>query len=113
MAYVSISLWTAFRDYICSYEHEKAFSLLLDMDIAQTNSQTSTDGIEFMDSRLKALIDTIRAIRDQADSVLRQIEQRRRESSLAGKCSGCGHIKHSTPPALAERGCPMLEMCRS
>jgi hypothetical protein len=47
-------------------------------DIAQTNSQTSAAGCEFMDSALNALIVALRAIRDQADSVLRKIEQPQR-----------------------------------
>jgi len=59
-----------------------------------------------MDSALKALIGAVRAIRDQADSVLREIEQPSGERSLAWKCTGCGHIKHFTRPAPAEVAAP-------
>jgi rubrerythrin len=59
-----------------------------------------------MDSALKALIGQVRAIRDQADSVLRKIEQPSGERSLAWKCTRCGHIKHFTRPALAEVAAP-------
>jgi hypothetical protein len=34
------------------------------------NWETSADGIEFMDTTLKTLIVALRAIRDQADSIL-------------------------------------------
>ena len=59
-----------------------------------------------MDPALKALIAALTSIRDQADSVLRKIEQPRRERSLAWKCTGCGHVKHFTRPALAEVAAP-------
>jgi hypothetical protein len=59
-----------------------------------------------MDSPLGALIDTVRAIRDQADSVLRKIEQPSGEKSLAWKYTRCGHIKHFTRPVLAEVAAP-------
>jgi len=74
--------------------------------IAQINRQTSTAGVEFMDPALNALIVALRSIRDQADSVLKRIEQPRRERSLAWKCIGCGQIKHFTRPALAEVAAP-------
>jgi hypothetical protein len=78
----------------------------LGADIAQINWETSTDGIEFMDSALKALIGAVRAIRDQADSVLRRIEQPSGERSLAWKCTGCGHIKHFTRPVPSDVASP-------
>jgi hypothetical protein len=81
--------------------------------IAQSNWQTSTDGIEFMDSPVDTLIVAPKAIRDHADSVLRKIEQSSQQKSLAWKCSACGHIKHFTRPALADVGCPMSEMWQS
>jgi rubrerythrin len=74
----------------------------LGADIAQINWQTSTDGIEFMDSALNTLIVALKAIRDHADLVLRKIEQSAQRRSLAWKCAACGHIKHFTRPALAE-----------
>ncbi len=100
--------WTASPAHICSTEHENTLSLPVGADIAQTNSQTSADGIEFMDSALKALIGAVRAIRDQADSVLRKIEQPSGERSLAWKCNGCGHIKHFTRPVPSDvaSSCP-------
>ena len=47
--------------------------------------QISTAGVEFMDAALDAVIVALKSIRDQADSVLRKIEQPRRERSLAWK----------------------------
>ncbi len=55
-----------------------------------------------MDPALEALIVALRSIRDQADSVLRKIEQSRGERSLAWKCAACGNVKHFTRPALVE-----------
>jgi len=91
---------------LCSYEHESTFAPFLGANIAQIHRQTSTAGAEFMDPALKALIAAVTSIRDQADSVLRKIEQPRRERSLAWKCTGCGHVKHFTRPALAEVAAP-------
>jgi ribosomal protein S27E len=76
------------------------------MYIAQTNCETSADGIEFMDRTLKTLIVALRAIRDQADSVLRKIKQPAQQRALAWKCAGCGHTEHFTSPALAEVAAP-------
>ena len=55
-----------------------------------------------MEPAVDAVIVALRSIRDQADSVLRKIDQPRRERFLAWKCTGCGHVKHFTRPALAE-----------
>src|SRR6266436_5497754 len=66
----------------------------------------STTGVGFMDSALNPLIVALRSIRDQADSVLRKIDKPRRKRSLAWKCTGCGHAKHFTRPALAEVAAP-------
>ena len=55
---------------------------------------------------IHASTDALTSIRDQADSVLRKIEQPRRERSLAWKCTGCGHVKCFTRPALAEVAAP-------
>jgi hypothetical protein len=71
-------------------------------NIVQTSAQISTDGAESMDPAQDALIDALKSIRDQADSVLRKIEQSSEKRSLAWKCAGCGHTKHFTRPALAE-----------
>jgi len=92
--------------YICSYEHESPITSSLAAHIAQTNWQTSAARIEFMDSTLKTLMIALRAIRDQADSVLRQVEQPTQQRSLVWKCAACGHIKHFTRPALAEIAAP-------
>jgi predicted nucleic-acid-binding Zn-ribbon protein len=86
---------------ICSCEHETLTSSL-GAHIAQTDRQTSTDGTEFMESALNTLIIALRAIRDQADSVLKKIEQLPQRRSLAWKCVACGYTKHFTRPALAE-----------
>jgi len=59
-----------------------------------------------MDPALKALIVALRSIRDQADSVLKKVEQPRGERSLAWKCSACGHVKHFTRPAMVEVAAP-------
>jgi len=59
-----------------------------------------------MDSALNALIGALTSIRDQADSVLKKIDQPRPERSLAWKCTGCGQIKYFTRPALAEVAAP-------
>ncbi len=59
-----------------------------------------------MDSALEALIVALTSIRDQADSVLKKIEQPSGERSLAWKCTSCGQIKHFTRPALAEVAAP-------
>jgi hypothetical protein len=80
--------------------------LSLGADIAQINWQTSTDGIEFMDSTLNALIVALKAIRDHADLVLRKIEQSAQRRSLAWKCAACGHVKRFTRPAVAEVAIP-------
>ena len=74
--------------------------------IAQVYWETSADGIEFMDTTLKTLIVALRAIRDQADSVLSKVEQPTQQRALAWKCVGCGHTKHFTRPALAEVAAP-------
>jgi rubrerythrin len=59
-----------------------------------------------MDPALDALIAALTSIRDQADSVLKKIDQPRLERSLAWKCAACGHTKYFTRPALAEVAAP-------
>jgi rubrerythrin len=75
-------------------------------NIAQIKDQTSTAGVEFMDSAQDTLIVALRSIRDQADSALRRIERSAGRHSLAWKCTACGHTKHFTRPALAEVAAP-------
>jgi Zn finger protein HypA/HybF involved in hydrogenase expression len=59
-----------------------------------------------MDSADHALILALRSIRDQADSVLKKVEHSVGKRSLSWKCSGCGHTKHFTRPALVEIAAP-------
>jgi rubrerythrin len=59
-----------------------------------------------MDSAQDALIVALRWIRDQADSVLRKIEQSSGKRSLGWKCTACGHTKHFTRPTVAEVAAP-------
>ena len=54
-----------------------------------------------MDSPHHALIAALKSIRDQADSALKEVEQRAEQRSLSWKCTSCGHIKHFTRPVLA------------
>ena len=61
--------------YIRSCEHEHTLASSLVTHNSQANWQTSTVGTEFMDPALNTLIVALRAIRDQADSVLKKIEQ--------------------------------------
>jgi rubrerythrin len=59
-----------------------------------------------MDPANQALIGALRSIRDQADSLLKKLEKSVEQRSLSWKCSGCGHTKHFTRPALAEIAAP-------
>ena len=59
-----------------------------------------------MDSTHEALIGVLRSIRDQADSVLKRIEHRAEQKSLAWKCVACGHTKRFTRRALADVAAP-------
>ena len=59
-----------------------------------------------MDPAFNTLVVALRAIRDQADSVLKKVEKPGEQRSLAWKCAACGHIKHFTRPALAEVAAP-------
>jgi len=101
-------MWTSrrpavgWRDWSGVVEHESILTLLLDADIAQTNSQTSTDGIEFMESALNALIVAVRTIRDQADSVVKAVDRRHEQRSLSWKRPRCNHVKHFTRPVPSE-----------
>ena len=70
--------------------------------IAQIHKQLSTTGAELMESAHEALIGVLRSIRDQAESILKEIQHRDERKSLSWKCAGCGHTKHFTRPAPAE-----------
>jgi len=59
-----------------------------------------------MESAHETLISVLRAIREQADSALKKIENRAERKSLSWKCSGCGYTKHFTRPASAEVAAP-------
>jgi hypothetical protein len=59
-----------------------------------------------MDPAHQAMIGALKSIRDQADSVLKKVEHSVGQRSLSWKCSGCGHTKHFTRPALAEIAAP-------
>jgi hypothetical protein len=91
---------------VCSYEHESRCPASLGANIAQIKDETSTVGVEFMDSAQQAMIAALRSIRDQADSVLEKMEQAAKERSLSWKCGGCGHKKHFTRPVPAEVAAP-------
>jgi hypothetical protein len=54
--------------------------------IAQVKGQTSANGIEFMDSPHQAMMAALRWIRDQANSVLKRIEQPQEQHSVRWKC---------------------------
>jgi predicted Zn-ribbon and HTH transcriptional regulator len=77
-------------------------------NIAQTQGQTSTDGVEFMDSAVKTLKAALEAIRDTALSALNQIAQSREEYSMRWKCNECQYVKHFTKavPLEAAGKCP-------
>ena len=59
-----------------------------------------------MDSAHEALIGALRSIRDQADLVLKSIEHRAEQKSLAWKCIACSHTKRFTRPVSAEVAAP-------
>jgi hypothetical protein len=61
--------------------------------IEQISWQTSTDGIEFMDSMLKTLKATLEAIRDMTMKALNQIAESQEEHSTQWKCKGLFHWK--------------------
>jgi hypothetical protein len=59
-----------------------------------------------MDSAHQAMIAALKSIRDQADSMLKKIDQAANHRSLSWKCADCGHTKHFTRPALAKVAAP-------
>jgi hypothetical protein len=84
----------------------------LGADIAQIDRQTSTAGVEFMDSALNALIVALTAIRDQADSVLKKIDNQNEKDPFAGSAPVVGTQTFYSSRA-GRSGCPMPEMRRS
>ncbi|PYJ24046.1 MAG: hypothetical protein DME99_00780 [Verrucomicrobia bacterium] len=74
----------------------------MDLYIAQTNSETSANGTESMDSALKPLKAAFEAIRDIAMKALSQIDQPHEERSMRWKCKECQYIKHFTKPVPLE-----------
>jgi hypothetical protein len=98
--------------FICSYEHEIIFAAIVGANIAQVNWQISTDGAEPMDSAHQAMMVALRSIRDQADSVLRQIEQSQEPRSMRWVCKGCRYTKHFTRPVALE-GAGRCPRCKS
>jgi hypothetical protein len=67
-----------------------------------------------MDQTRQAMISTLRSIRDQADSVLKNIEQSPEERSMRWKCKECRYIKHFTRPVPLEAAgrCPRPQWSR-
>jgi hypothetical protein len=59
-----------------------------------------------MDSAQKAMIVALKSIRDQANTVLKKIEDASAQSSLSWKCAACGHMKHFTRPVVSEVAVP-------
>jgi hypothetical protein len=81
---------------IRSYEHESIFTASLGANIVQAKWRTSTDGAELMDSANQAMMAALRSIRDQADSVLKQIERPQEKHSMRWKCKACRYTKYFT-----------------
>jgi hypothetical protein len=81
---------------ICSYEHESIFPASLGANIAQIKGETSTVGVEFMDSAVKTLKAALEAVRDMAVNALNQVGQSGEECSMRWKCKECQYIKHFT-----------------
>jgi rubrerythrin len=98
----------ALLSYIRSSEHENPLTSPLGAHIAQICWQTSTAGVEVMDSTLKPLKATLEAIRDMASNALEQIEQSHETRSMRWICKECRYVKHFTKPVLLETAgrCP-------
>jgi len=60
----------------------------LSAHVAQADSQTSADGIEFMDPAIKTLKAALEAIRNMALNALHQKEQSQEQCSMRWKCRG-------------------------
>jgi hypothetical protein len=63
----------------------------------------------YMDPALEMLLVTLRSIRDQADSVLKEIDRRVEQKSLSWKCTGCNHVKYFTRPVPREVAMPEVQ----
>jgi predicted nucleic-acid-binding Zn-ribbon protein len=61
-----------------------------------------------MDPAHQAMMAALRSIRDQADSVLKNIEEPHEQRSMRWKCKECRYIKHFTRPVPLESAgrCP-------
>jgi hypothetical protein len=61
-----------------------------------------------MDPAHQAMMAALRSIRDQADSVLRNIEEPHEQRSMRWKCKECRYTKHFTRPVPLEAAgrCP-------
>jgi predicted Zn-ribbon and HTH transcriptional regulator len=61
-----------------------------------------------MDPAHQAMMAALRSIRDQADSVLKNIEQSQEQRSMRWKCKECRYIKRFTTPVPLETAgrCP-------
>jgi rubrerythrin len=61
-----------------------------------------------MDAAHKAMILVLKSIRNQADSVLKKIENASaaEQRALAWRCISCGYTKHFTRPVPAEVAAP-------
>ena len=95
-------LSTARPPRICSHEHENISLASLGANIAQIHGQTSTDGVEFMESAQQSMKAALEAIRDTALSTLNQIGQSQEECSMRWKCQSCQYIKHFTKAVSLE-----------
>jgi hypothetical protein len=67
-----------------------------------------------MDPAQQAMISALRSIRDQADSVLKNIEQPYEQRSMRWKCKECRYVKRFTKPVLSETAgrCPDAKLRR-
>jgi len=76
--------------------------------MAQIGWQTSTDGIESMDSPPKTLKATLQAIRDLATNALNRIAEPQEEHATRWKCRDCRYVKCFTRPVPLEAAgrCP-------
>jgi predicted Zn-ribbon and HTH transcriptional regulator len=61
-----------------------------------------------MDRAHQAMMAALRSIRDQADSVLKQMERPQEQCSMRWKCKECQYIKRFTRPVTLEAAgrCP-------
>jgi hypothetical protein len=89
---------------IRSYEHENTFTSSLGAHIAQIGWQTSTAGIEVMDSTPEPLKEALKAIRDLALTALDQIEQSPEASEMSSPLSPMSVTVCGALGSVADRG---------